>query len=165
VTPTGQPENGPVFLVKEGNVTSEQTFLVSFQATDSAPSGTQSAAIYQDYRFAGAGQTSQTELFFPMQQRIPFSFDLYADTLPEGNEAFQASVSPEDTREFIDENGVMIVEQFPTYLNPLTLSSEIFITILDNDREFQTNNFCCLLIYIILLSYCHWIYEHKLHYQ
>ncbi len=27
-------------------------------------------------------------------------------------------------------------------LNPLTLSSEIFITILDNDRKFQTNSFC-----------------------
>ena len=131
VSPTGQPENGPIFLLKEDNVISEQTFLVSFQVTDSAPSGTQSAAIDQDYRFAGTGQTSQTEFFFPSQQRIPFPFELRADTLPEGTEAFQASVSPEDTRDI----GGGMVEQFPTSLNPLTLRSDIFITILDNDRK------------------------------
>ena len=113
-------------MLKEDNVTSEQTFLVSFQVTDS---GTQSAAIDEDYRFAGFGQTSQTEFFFPSQQRIPFQFELRADTLPEGTEAFQASVSPEDTRDI----GVGLVEQFPTSLNPLNLRSEIFITILDND--------------------------------
>ena len=132
VSPTGRPENGPIFLLKEDNVISEQTFLVSFEATDSVPSGTQSAAIDQDYRFAGEDQTRQTEFFFPSQQRIPFPFELHADTLPEGTEAFQASASPEDTREL----GGGIVEQFPTSLSPLTLSSEIFITILDNDRKF-----------------------------
>jgi hypothetical protein len=133
VSPTGRPENGPIFLVKENNVISEQTFLVSFQVTDSAPSGTQSAAIDQDYRFSGADRTSLTNFFFPSQQRILFPFELIQDTLPEGTEAFQASVSPEDTREFIDENGVMMVERFPTSLYPITLRSEIFITILDND--------------------------------
>jgi hypothetical protein len=133
VSPTGRPENGPIFLAKEDNVTSEQTFLVSFQVTDSAPSGTQSATIDQDYRFAAVGRTSQTEIFFPTQQRIIFPFTLLPDDLPEGTEAFQASVSPEDTREFIDENGVMMVERFPTSLYPITLRSEIFITILDND--------------------------------
>ena len=131
VSPTGRPENGPVFLIKEDNVTSEQTFLVSFQVIDSAPSGTQSAAIDQDYRFAGEGRTSQTEIFPPSQQRIPFPFELRGNTLPEGTEAFQASVSPEDTRDI----GGGIVEQFPTSLNPLTLRSDIFITILDNDRK------------------------------
>ena len=135
VSPTGQPENGPIFLLKEDNVISEQTFLVSFQVTDSAPSGTQSTAIDQDYRFAGPGQTSETKLFLPTQQRIPFPFELLADTLPEGTEAFQASVSPEDTREFFDENGMMMADQLPTSLNPSTLNSEIFITIIDNDRE------------------------------
>ena len=132
MSPTGRPENGPIFLLKEDNVISEQTFLVSFQVTDSAPSGTQSAAIDQDYRFAGEDQTRQTEFFFPSQQRIPFPFELIADTLPERTEAFQISVSPEDTRDF---NGM--VEQFPTSLNPLNLSSETFITILDNDRKFK----------------------------
>ena len=131
VSPTGRPENGPIFLLKENNVTSEQTFLVSFQVTDSAPSGSQSAAIDQDYNLEGPGQTSRTEFFFPSQQMIPFLFVLRTDTLPEGTEAFQASVSPESARDL----GGGMVEQFPIPLNPLNLSSEIFITILDNDRK------------------------------
>ena len=132
VSRTGRPENGPIFLVKEDNVTSEQTFLVSLQVTDSAPSGTQTAALGQDYRFGSQpGQTSATEFFRPFQRRIPFQFELSTDTLPEGNEAFQASVSPEDTQD----TGGMVV-QFPTSRNPLTLRSEIFITIVDNDCKF-----------------------------
>ena len=130
---TGRPENGPIYLVKERNVTSEQNFLVSFQVTDSAPSGVQSATIDQDYRFGRSGQTSVTEFFFSFQQRISFEFILFPDTLPEGTEAFQVSVSPEDTRDL----GGGVVEQFPTYLNPLTLASEVFINILDNDRKYQ----------------------------
>ena len=69
VSPTGQPENGPIFLIKENNVTSEQTFLVAFQVTDSAPSGTQSATIDQDYRFAGEGKLN----FFPQSTEDSFS--------------------------------------------------------------------------------------------
>jgi hypothetical protein len=151
VSLTGQPENGPVFLAKENNVISEQTFLISFQVTDSAPTNIQSAAIDQDYSFERPGQTSASEFFFPTQQRIIFPFTLLPDDLPEGTEAFQASVSPEDTRQFVDENGMLMVEQFPISLNPLTLSSEIFITILDNDRKFQAY-FCCLLIKLFCLA-------------
>ena len=135
VSLTGRPENGPIFLVKEDNVTSEQTFLVSLQVTDSAPPGTQTATLGpgQDYRFGSQpGQTSATEFFRPFQQRIPFQFELSTDTLPEGNEAFQASVSPEDS---LDVGGGVTV-QFPTSRNPLTLRSEIFITILDDDCKF-----------------------------
>ena len=118
-------------MAKENNVTSEQTFLVSLQVTDSAPFGIQSATIDQDYRFAPFGQTNQVVNFFPSQQRIPFRFELHADPLPEQTEAFQASISPEDTRDL----GGGMVEQFPTSLNPLTLRSEVFITILDDDRK------------------------------
>ena len=135
VSLTGQPENGPIFLIKEDDVTSEQTFLVSLQVTDSAPPGpgTQTAALGQDYRFGGDGQTrSTTEFFRPFVQRIPFPFELFADTLPEGTEAFQASISPENTQ---DLGGGRMV-QFPTSLNPLTLKSEIFITISDDDSKF-----------------------------
>jgi hypothetical protein len=135
VSPSGLPENGPIVLLKEGNVISEQTFLISIQVTDSAPSGTQSAAIDQDYRFALPGETNATEFFFPTQQRILFPFELRTDNFPEGTEAFQVSVSPEDTREFIDENGTRVTETFPTSLNPENLAPDIFITILDNDRK------------------------------
>ena len=144
MSPTGRPENGPIFLAKENNVTSEQTFLVSFQVTDSAPSGTQSAAIDEDYRFSAPGQTSNTNFFFPTQQRLSFPFELRADTLPEGTEAFRASVSPEDSRDI----GGGMVEQFPISLFPFSLAVEIFVTILDNDRKFQTHNY-------IIISLCH----------
>ena len=130
VSLTGRPESGPIFLVKENNVISEQTFLISLQVTDSPPLGIQSATLDLDYRF---GTLDVTQFFFPSQQKIPFPFELRADTFPEGTEAFQASVSPEDSRD----GGSGLVEQFPTSLNPLTLSSEVFITILDNDRKFQ----------------------------
>ena len=129
--PTGQPENGPIYLVKEGNIISEQTFFVSFQVTDSAPSGILPAAIDEDYRFGGAGRTSETEFFPPSQQRIPFQFELRADTLPEGIEAFQARVSPEDTRD----TGGGMVERFPLYQSPEILASEVFITIIDRDGK------------------------------
>lgn len=132
-SPTGRPENGPIYLVKENNVISEQTFLVSTQVTDSAPSGVsiQSATFGQDYRF-GFGTGSQTEFFRPFQQRILVGFDLFADTLPEGTEAFQSSLYPEGTRSL----GGRMVERFPISLNPINLTSEIFITIVDNDRKF-----------------------------
>ena len=45
MSPTGYPENGPVFLIKEENVISEQIFLFSFQVADLAYSDIQSAAI------------------------------------------------------------------------------------------------------------------------
>ena len=123
-------------MLKEDNVISEQTFLVSFQVTDSAPSGTKSATIDQDYsNLAAPGQTNQTALFFPFQQRIPFPFELISDTLPEGTEAFQASVSPEDTREFEDQNGMLMVETFPTFHSPIYVVLNIFIAILDDDRK------------------------------
>lgn len=92
VSLTGRPENGPIFLVKEGDVISEQTFCITFQATDSAPVGIQPATINQDYDFGAYGRGSATYTISPYQQRISFSFELRGDTLHEGNEAFQASV-------------------------------------------------------------------------
>ena len=133
-------DSGPIYLAKENNVISEQTFLISVQVTDSAPSGTaiQSATIDQDYRF-GRVQTSEAILFDPFEQRILVLFELLADTFPEGNEAFQASVSPEDTLETRAPNGTIIIERFPIPLPPEVLLPEAFIIILDNDRKFYTH--------------------------
>ena len=103
-------------------MTSEQTFLVSIQVTDAAPSGIQSATFGQDY---SVPTLIHSTLFHSFEQRVPFVFTLLADAIAEGTEAFQASVTPEDTRDIGD--GIM--EQFPTSLNPLTLASEVFIVI------------------------------------
>ena len=137
--PPGRPDlTGPIFLVKEDNIISEQTFLVSVQVTDSAPSDSsiQAATFRQDYRFGSAGQTSEFTYFNANQQRFNVQFELVADTLPEGTEAFYASVSSEDTQIMISPNGILITERFPTPLNPIITASEVFITILDDDRKF-----------------------------
>ena len=135
-SPTGRPENGPIFLAKEGNVISEQTFLVSIQVTDSAPSGTviQPATIEQDYHITGpvAGMMV-TVTFNPCEQRTPFRFTLFNDTLSEGNEAFQAYLSPEDARIMPDGT----IEVFPSSRSPEILSSELFVTIVDDDGKFK----------------------------
>ena len=156
VSPTGRPENGPIYLIKEDNVTSEQTFLVSIQVTDSAPSGTniQSATFGKDYRTP----ISIHDIFFnTVKQRIPFVFTLVNDTIPEGTEAFQASVSPEDTRYL----GDLRVEQFPTPLNPVTLASEVFITIEDDDCKLHNISMHFLiaitLIFFSFLSDYNWL--------
>ena len=134
VSPTGYRRNGPIFLIKEENVISEQTFLFSFQVADSVGSqtGIQSAAIDQDYRFESSPHTDLTNLFPPSQQRIPFSFELLADSLHEATEAFEATVVHEDTRDL----GGGMVDNFPISLHPKYSASKIFITILDDDREF-----------------------------
>ena len=139
-------------MVKENNVTSEQTFLVSIQVTDSAPTGTsiQPATLGADYSLAMNGQTSVTETFFAFEQRVAFQFTLFPDSLPEGTEAFQASVSPEDTRMRPDGT----VEMFPTFLRSETLASEIFVNIQDDDCMFQKQLLChnfCVLVYSLLL--------------
>ena len=124
-------------MVKEGGVISEQTFLISIQVTDSAPSGTniQTATLLQDYEFGDGIRTSVTEFFFPFQQRIPFRFSLFADELPEGTEAFQLSASPKDSR---PRGPGQPDERFPASLTPEVLVTEVFVTILDDDRKIQS---------------------------
>ena len=153
-------DSGPIYLAKENNVISEQTFLISVQVTDSAPSGTniQSATIDQYYLFGGL-RTSETILFDPFEQRILVGFELLADTLPEGTEAFQASASPEDAIETRAPNGTIILERFPTPLSPEVLAPEAFIIILDDDRKFYTHfAFSCTMSHLFLFSYYNWIY-------
>ena len=145
-SPTGLPVNGPIYLAKEKNVTSEQTFLLSIQVTDSAPSGIQPATLDADYRIATAGQTSVTLPILAGEQRINFQFTLFPDDIPEGDEAFRASVSPQDTR--VEPDGS--IATFPTFLNPESLASETFVVIEDDDRKFEI--FATLSLAYLLLS-------------
>ena len=148
LSPTGQPENGPIFLVKENNIVSEQTFLIAIQVTDSAPfsAAIQPATLGEDYRFGQGGQASQ--LFLPSQQRIAFLFELFTDTLAEGTEAFQATVFPEDTQDL----GGGVVEQFPISSVPVFSSSEIFITIVDDDRKFEIHQCSCSNFFLLFIA-------------
>ena len=139
MSPTGLPVNGPIYLVKENNVISEQTFPVFVQVTDSAPSGTsiQPATLDADYRIGLPGQTSVTITFLASERRIAFHFSLFPDDLSEGNEAFRVSISrSQDTLTRPDGS----IETFPTFLNPESLASEIFAVIKDDDSMFITVN-------------------------
>ena len=128
-------------------MTSEQTFLISIQVSDSAPLGIQPATSGQDYR---TSTSVHNVIFHPFAQRIPFVFTLLADTLSEGTEVFQASVSPEDTR---DISGGMH-EQFPTSLHPISLESDVFITIEDDvsDCKVQISMDVCYIYFPFLFK-------------
>ena len=133
---SGLSVNGPIYLAKENNVTSEQTFLVVVQISHSVPQGQsiQPATLDVDYRVSAAqlGVTVVVLEFGPMVQRINFQFTLFSDTLPEGTEAFLASSAPADIAELPDGTTVPV----STFLNPNTLFAESFVIIEDDDREY-----------------------------
>ena len=129
VSPTNLTANGPIYLAKEDNVRSEQTFRIIVQAADSVPPNTQNinpATIGVDYS-VGVRTTPVVE-FLPSMQKVNFKFTLRADNIPEGTEAFRASSSSEDTAEV---DGMEI--DLPDYLPPSTLSAETFVIIEDDE--------------------------------
>lgn len=134
IPPTNLLANGPVHLFKENNVTSEQTFLIVVQVSDSVPpgGGFNPATNGLDYSL-GARGTSPVIQFTPQTQRLLFSFELISDTLPEGNEAFLLSTAPEDEGQ--DASGRIL--PVPGYLPPIALSAETFVIIEDDDRKLQ----------------------------
>ena len=139
-TPTKLTANGPIYLAKEDNVQSEQTFRIIVQVAGSVPPGenVNPATIGVDYSVGFS--TSSVVEFLPSMQKINFEFTLRADTIPEGTEAFRASSSAADTA---DVGGI----ELPNYLPPSTLSAETFVIIEDDDRK------CLLLWYIVIVSY------------
>ena len=132
-SPSGLLVNGPIYLAKENNVISEQTFLVVVQISNSVPPGQSihPATLDADYHLRAAG-TSVLLQFGPMVQRINFHFTLFTDTLSEGTEAFLASLAPADIAELPDGRRVPV----PTFLSPINLFAESFVIIQDDDREF-----------------------------
>ena len=120
VSPTGSATNGPIYFIKENNGISEQTFVVNIQLGDAGGSNAQPASLGEDYRQVGPNTAI---LFPPNESRVVFRFVLLADTLTEGTEVFMARIS--SSGEFQN-----------TFFPPISLSSEIFIMIEDDDREF-----------------------------
>ena len=130
------PTRGPIFLAKEDNATSEQTFKVAIQISNSVPhQGIQPATLNVDYNLSSVDPlaTSVVLQFLSSQQRLYFPFTLFADLLAEGPEAFQASSSPENTA--VLNNGTMV--SVPRYQNPESLFAQTFVNIEDDEREFQ----------------------------
>ena len=125
------PANGPIYLAKEGNGSSEQTFSVVVQiaSTSSIPSNSgqniQPATHNEDYSL-GASNTYVVLPFSPGKQRINVPFDLFSDDIHEGTEAFHLSSAPNSA--LPDETRVIL----PIYLNPLHLFTDTFIIIEGN---------------------------------
>ena len=133
VPESGLPVNGPIYLAKENNVTSEQTFQVVVYASDLVPPGQniQPASLDADYCLAVAGRSVVVLHFDPHDQRINVLFTLFPDTLPEKTEAFLACLSPGDIAQSSDGTVVPV----STFLNPTLLFVETFVIIEDDDRE------------------------------
>ena len=122
-----------VFLVKENNTQTEQTFIVVLTATGHTPlnSNIRPASVSSkeddgylqenDYLLGRPDQRSMVINFPAQSQRIPFNFRLFSDKEVEGTEAFQVSVLPHESNS-------------PLFLEPLTLSSSTFIIINDQDQ-------------------------------
>ena len=125
--PTNLTVNGPIYLAKEDNVQSEQTFRIVVQVTESVPSGDSinPARIEDDYSI-GSGRRTDVE-FLPHLQKVNFQFTLFPDNLPEGTEAFHANSSAEH-------HATVDGETFdlPGYLPPVNLSAGTFAIIEDN---------------------------------
>ena len=129
--PANSTISGPVFLLKENDVMSEQTFLIVIEVSELTPPNQNN--INQATR--GADFTSADSLvvqFLPRDQRIHFQFNLLPDNFPEKTESFRATSAPEDSG-LIDG----ITFDAPSFLPPVTLCDRTFIIIEDNDRKFQ----------------------------
>ena len=135
--------SGPVFLVKEDGVTSEQTFLFTVQVANSTFNGSASHAATSSagYRIETESVGTDVVLQFPAEeQRIPFEFTLLPDTFPENTQVFLAT--------FVAIHSFIVggmTFNVPTFLPPVTLSDGALIKILDDDRKLKFIIMCCKL--------------------
>lgn len=116
-----------VTLVKENNVTTEQTYSVAISTTSlgglTAATLESNQSGNYDYSLGHPGKPTAILRIDPDEQSVTFPFFLNHDELPEGTETFQARAIPSDG--------------FPTYRNPSSLFAETLISIRDNDSEFM----------------------------
>ena len=116
-------DSGPVYLVKQDGVVSEQTFAVVVQFVDSVPPGSNllPATIGEDY---SAGFGAVQFQFQNISQRLLVPFSLFQDNYPEGTEGFLMTSVPGDLGFDVS---------VPGYLPPTTLSADAFVIIEDDD--------------------------------
>ncbi len=126
-----------MFLEKQNNRISEQSYVVIIGVNAATPPGNIRAALLSsvnetgflsdnDYVANGPDVTTFLLEFGPDQQLLEFSFTLYPDMIAEGTEAFQASSQP--TENPLD----------PSFTAPSAgvLFPSTFIIIADDDRKF-----------------------------
>lgn len=115
-----------IFIAKENDVRSEQTFLISIQVFDSVPpnSGFAPAEFGADYSLRQLTLLT----FDPDMQRFPLNISVFADSIPERTEAFQISSEPQGD---------------PAYSAPSSpLFQETYIIIEDDDSKLRDLELC-----------------------
>ena len=117
-------DSGPIYLVKQDDVVSEQTFVVVVQMTASVPVGTniQPATFGEDY-LVGSNSSITMSALLQFQHNIQkknVPITLFADNNIEATEAFLMTSAPGD----LGTAGVV-----PRYLSPTTLSADAFVII------------------------------------
>ena len=133
-----------VYLTKEGGRTSEQTFQIIVQVSDSdfipPDSNIQLATLSDDFHIADTTfqDTPRVTLEFPSShQRINLTFYLVQDNIPEGTEVFHASLAPVNFA--IGPSGE------PVYVpSPTNLFSETLIYVEDDDSKFVFHKNVCI---------------------
>ena len=131
-----------IYVAKENNVISEQTFRIAFQRTDSVPPDSGFAIAQDGQDYSGIRETFQ-ETFFPFQQRISITFQLLADTVPEPTEAVQLSLSTQDSPAFdsadiLSTRTFIVIEDDDSKIN-LILNFDIVATIIINFYSYYSN--------------------------
>ena len=138
VPPENSTISGPVFLLKENDVMSEQTFLIVIEVSEATPPNQNN--INRATR--GADFTSGFDgvvQFLPRDQRINFRFNLLPDNFLEGTESFLATSDPEHS-------GLIggITFDAPSFLPPVTLSDRTFIIIVIDRKFYRIHNIITL---------------------
>ena len=133
IPPNNTTAYGPVYLIKENGVRTEQIFGVAVEVSDGVPAGVNcnpaTFGPFGDYLTGGGG--SLNTMFPPNRQRLNFEITLFPDEILEGTEGFVASSLRLDTA--ADETGTIF--PLPDYLPPTYASTTIYI--LDDDRKFN----------------------------
>ena len=142
--PPNSTISGPVFLLKENDVVSEQTFLIVIEVSEATPPNQNNinrATRNEDF----ASTSDFVVTFSPLDQRIIFKFSLFSDNFTEGTESFLATSARQDRG--ADITGMMF--DAPSFLPPVTLSDRTFIIIEDDDRKFCGVHVCFYSLYIM----------------
>ena len=145
---------GVVFLEKENDRISEQTFHVVIEVSTATPNPNIRPAmltsrdavgniINNDYLLFNSDQSVIISSFLPGAQTLELLFTLFPDDVAEGTEAFQASSSPSEGA--LDPDYII-----PTDEN--TLFAETFIIIEDDDRKHVSMCFLLVPFFLNLLG-------------
>ena len=114
-------EDAFIYVAKESNIISEQTFIITFQRTDMVPPGSGFALAHDGEDYRGILQEFPLS-FTPHNQRINLPFQLLPDRDPEPTEAFQISLSNQG---------------LPAFDSADVLSTHTFVVIDDDDGKFK----------------------------